>query len=186
MNKTVLIGGKLAIICAVAAVVLGAVNAVTAPRIEMIKAERLQAALEKVALGGNIGEEAAPLEDNEFIKAYYPVENSNGQVEYIVRIVGMGYGGEMIVLAGYTENGEVRAAKLMENQETPGLGKEAEKSSYMEKFIGTGDGETVPSRKDALSQKNADAVTGSTITFVGVAKALEKGSLFVKDLAGVQ
>lgn len=186
MNKTVLIGGKLAIICAVAAVVLGAVNAVTAPKIEQIKKERLQAALEKVSLGGTIGEAKTPEEEAPAIKTYYVVENSSGKVDYIVRIIGMGYGGEMVILGGYSEEGEIRAAKLMENQETPGLGKEAEKPSYMDKFVGTGDEKEVPTRKDALSQENADAVTGSTITFVGVAGALEKGSRFVKELAGVQ
>jgi Na+-translocating ferredoxin:NAD+ oxidoreductase subunit G len=36
-------------------------------------------------------------------------------------------------------------------------------------------------RKDMLSQGEADAVTGATITFLGVARALQEGSRFVQE-----
>jgi electron transport complex protein RnfG len=99
-------------------------------------------------------------------------------------MLGNGYGGEMAILAGYTEEGEIFAVQMMENSETPGLGKEAEKAEYMQKYIGTGTEKPVPVRKDMLSQEEADAVTGATITFIGVAKALVEGSDFVDKLEG--
>ena len=180
------IGGKLAIICAVAAAVLGLMNAVTEPRIEQIKQERLEAALGKVSEGMIVGE-AQDTDEGDAVSTYYPLyEGSKDDTPegYICRILGNGYGGEMAVLAGYTDEGKVFAVQLMENSETPGLGKEAEKSEYMQKYIGTGADKPVPVRKDMLSQDQADAVTGATITFIGVAKALVQGSDFVDKLEG--
>lgn len=90
----------------------------------------------------------------------------------------------MVVLGGIKKDGEVFSVVLMENQETPGLGKEAEKESYMEKFTGKGDDEEIPVRKGMLSQEQADSISGATITFVAIGKALKAGSEFVKDLEG--
>ena len=161
-------------------------NAVTEPRIEHIKQVRLEQALETVSRGMNIGERAA-VNDNKVVSAYYPLYEgtedgaANG---YICRLIGGGYGGDMVILAGYESNGEVFSVQLMENQETPGLGKEAEKQSYMEKYVGTGADQPIPVRKDMLPQEQADTVTGATITFIGIAKALVEGSNFVKELEG--
>lgn len=186
MNEMVKIGSKLALICAVAAAILGLMNAVTEPKIEQIKQERLEAALEKVSEGMIVGE-AQNVTDIKGVSTYYPLyEGSRDDPAsgYIVRLIGSGYGGDMIVLAGFKPSGEVFAVQMMENQETPGLGKEAEKASYMEKYLGTGADEAIPLRKDMLSQEQADSVTGATITFIGVAKALVTGRDFVNNLEG--
>ncbi len=186
MKDLVKIGGRLAVICAVAAAVLGIMNAITEPRIEHIKEVRLEQALEKVSKGMNIGERT-PVPDHKVVSAYYPLYEGTDEGApngYICRLIGGGYGGEMVILAGVETNGEVFSVQLMENQETPGLGKEAEKQSYMEKYIGTGGEEPIPVRKDMLPQEQADTVTGATITFIGIAKALVEGSNFVEELEG--
>jgi electron transport complex protein RnfG len=88
----------------------------------------------------------------------------------------------MRILAGIRADGEVFSAVLMQNAETPGLGKEAENPGYMEdKFIGTGDDEPVPTTKSDLPPEEAEAVSGSTITFMGIADALAAGSRFVEE-----
>ncbi len=68
----------------------------------------------------------------------------------------------------------------MDNQETPGLGKEAENPEYMKKYIGTGEDSPVPVRKSQLSQEDADAITGASITFMGIGKALASASDYAK------
>ncbi len=182
MNPVIRIGGKLALICAVAALLLGVVNAMTAPQIEQIKAERLQAALEAVSGGAGIGEPVSA-DGNGIVERYYPMESGEGEVSgYICRLKGDGYGGDIIVLGAYSPDGTIRSAKMMDNQETPGLGKEAEKDSYMEMFLGTGGESNVPVRKDMLSLEQADSITGATITFIGIGKALQEGSRFVRNL----
>lgn len=187
MKQTLIIGAKLALICAVAAVVLGFVNAVTEPRIQLIKERELKQALQAVAGEYTVGEQHI-VNNNPTVQAYYPLRGqTTGDVEgWIVSLIGIGYGGEMKILAGYELSGEIFSVILMDNQETPGLGKKAEKPEYMKKFIGTGGADPVPTSKDQLSQEQADAVTGATITFVGIGKALSEGSTFVSELGGEQ
>jgi Na+-translocating ferredoxin:NAD+ oxidoreductase subunit G len=181
MNPMVKIGGKLALICAVAALALGIVNAMTEPQIARIKAERLQEALELVG-GDYTVMEPVEVDGAGVVDSYYPLQDNGKRVGYICRLIGAGYGGDMVILARYDQDGVIRSVKLMENEETPGLGKEAERPEYMDKFIGTGGEEPIPVRKDMLTTSQADSITGATITFIGLGKALESGSAFVEGV----
>jgi len=182
MKNIFTIGGKLALICAVAAIVLGFVNSFTEPAIEQNRKQELADALKTVVTEGKIGEEQVAADVPEIV-GYYPVTSSNDKtIGFALKLLGSGYGGDMNILTYYSTEGEVLSVVLMENGETPGLGKMAEKKEYMEKFIGTGALTPLPVRKDQLPQAEADAITGATVTFMGIAKALEAGSLFVSAL----
>lgn len=182
MKSVFAIGGKLAIICAVAAIILGFVNSVTEPAIELNRKLELERALSSVAGDAEVGEEI-PTDNNSTVLSYFPITDTNGKsAGYILKLIGLGYGGDINILANYSPRGEITDVVLMENQETPGLGKKAEKPEYMNKFIGTGGkGEDVPVRKNQLPQAEADSITGATVTFIGIAKALHTGSVFVKE-----
>lgn len=184
MQKLVEIGGRLAIICTVAALVLALVNAVTAPVIAQNRQEALDAALQQIVGDAEVGDRIpVDAQDSEIVRAYYPVGTSGPPAtRYVVELLGSGYGGEMQLLAGIAADGEVFSAVLMQNSETPGLGKEAERPGYMEgKFIGKGDEEPIPATKSDLPPAEAEAVSGSTVTFMGIADALRAGSRFVKE-----
>lgn len=171
-------------ICTVAALVLALVNAITAPVIAQNRQEALDAALRQIVGNAQVGERVAvEEEESEIVRAYYPVGTSRAPASrYAVELNGSGYGGEMQILAGIAADGEVFSAVLMQNSETPGLGKEAERPGYMEgKFIGKGDEEPVPTIKSDLPPEEAEAVSGSTVTFMGIADALRAGSRFVKE-----
>jgi electron transport complex protein RnfG len=100
----------------------------------------------------------------------------------ILELIGDGYGGDMKILARYGPEGVIQAVTLMDNLETPGLGKKAETPEYMEKFIGTGGRDKpVPVRKNMLVPGEADAITGSTITFLGVSQALAEGARYILE-----
>lgn len=169
---------KLLLICSVAAAALGGVNAVTAPLIEKIRIERLQQALAEVMPGEEL-KPAVLVEDNPTVDSRFDVEGDSSR--YVLRLVGQGYGGDMFILAAYKSDGTVLEVKMMENLETPGLGKEAEKPQYMEKFTGK-TGKFIPVRKGQLSAEQADTVSGATITFIGVGKALKSGSEYIRSI----
>jgi len=115
--------------------------------------------------------------------AYYPVEQNGQVIGYALDIVGSGYGGDMKIIAGFNPDGSIRKVKLLDNSETPGLGKKAELEDYMDKFIGTGAETPVPVIKNMLkNQKDIDAITGATITFMAIADALRAGSDFIKKI----
>ncbi len=170
------IGLRLAVICAVAALVLALVNTVTAPAIEANRLEALQEALRQIVGDAPVGDRVA-VEGNETVRGYYPI--NEGADGYVVELVGNGYGGDMQILAGFRPDGEIFSVVLMANTETPGLGKEAENPGYMDKFLGTGDDEPVPTGKGDLAPEEADAISGATLTFLGIARALAAGNDFV-------
>ncbi|MBN2051014.1 MAG: FMN-binding protein [Spirochaetales bacterium] len=182
MKTIFLTGGKLALICAVAAVALGFVNSVTAPKIEEINKQNLEKALKVVVPEGQPGDEVAVGQGA--VASYYPVTREGIISGYILRLTGTGYGGNMNILAGYDLEGRVTAAVLMENEETPGLGKEAENQKYMEKYRGKGGKEPVPVSKKDLPAEAAESISGATVTFSGIGRALSEGSTYVKTKGG--
>ncbi len=119
------------------------------------------------------------------VESYFPVIQNQSVSGYALKINGNGYGGAMTIIAGYNTDGSIRDVRLLDNSETPGLGKKAETEGYMDKFIGTGGDKPVPVIKNMLGdQKEIDAVTGASITFMGIADALRSGSDFVKKIEG--
>jgi len=184
MKNIIIIAVKLAVICLVAAFVLGFVNGITAPQIAASKAQAELNALSVINKTGTIGDRVEG--DGEGVNYYFPVSDNGKVTNYIMSLKSMGYGGDLIILGNFKTNGEIIDAKLMEDAETPGLGKKAENAAYMTKFHGTGADKPVPVKKTMLDAADADAVTGATITFTGVSKALEYGSNFAKKLGGQQ
>ncbi len=175
---------RLAIICAVAALALALVNSITAPKIEENERIALEEALAQVSLDYTVGEGSVVKEDAKIWNKYPLYQGSatsDNLVGYILELKAMGYGGEMKLLGSYTLAGEVLAAELLTNAETPGIGKLAEKDGYMHKFVGTGTtNQPVPVTKGRLTIEEADAISGATITFLGIAKALAYGSAYVQ------
>ncbi|MDC7234484.1 MAG: FMN-binding protein [Spirochaetales bacterium] len=179
MTATMEKAGKLALICAISATLLGFVNSMTEPAIATRKAAELKAALSSLLEEGSPGAKE-DISDAGSVTARYPVEGAGG---WILEFNGKGYGGDMKILASYNEEGTILDVVLMDNAETPGLGKKAEKSEYMDKFRGTGGSAgPVPVTKDALD--SPDSVSGATITFVGIAAPLNEGSAYVQSLGG--
>ena len=168
------------LICSLSAGLCGVINSITAPKIAENTAKAEKEALMAVANGYEMGE-AMDSGDTQ-ITLMIPLMKDGKTEGYIFRIGTNGYGGSMNVIASFRTNGEIMKAKLMENGETPGLGKKAEKESYMAMFYGTGtDGNPVPRSKSAMSAADAEVVSGASITFNGVTGALERGSYFARE-----
>ena len=184
MKEVFKTGAKLAVICAVAAISLGIVNAVTDPIIIAARAARLEAALQKLSLGLEIGE-LVEVGNDSAITGYYPLIKDGNIVAYIVKVIGAGYADDLNLLSAISLKGKILSAVLMENSETPGLGKEAENTSYMEMFVGKGDGSVIPYRKTQLDPDEADSITGASITFIGIGKALNAASEFAVKIGGM-
>lgn len=181
MKSMLKVGLTLALICAVAATALAAVNLVTKDRIAQYEFEVVQNALLEVADGYNVGElqEVA----DEIVREYYPLANAAQELQgYILMLSGNGYGGEMSIMASYDVDGQILGVKLLANSETPGLGKKAEQDSYMEMFVGTGSRSLVPVKKNDLAPAAAESISGATVTFNSIAKALAYGSEYAKRL----
>ena len=94
---------------------------------------------------------------------------------------GSGYGGSFSIIASYDTNGALMGAKMTVDSETAGLGKKAEESWYMDLFKGMGVDKPFPSAPKDLSADDTALVSGATVTFKGVSKALKNGSDYIKE-----
>ena len=168
-------------ICAVCTALCALINEVTAPAIAVnVEKDRLNA-LDAVSHGYEIGEQE---EGSGSISYVIPLYDNGSVAGYIAEIVTSGYGGEMTVIASYSADGMVLEAQMMANSETPGLGKKAEESWYMDMFRGLGGESPLPLSKSDLPTDQAAAVSGASITFGGVSSAIHEGSEYVKSLGG--
>ena len=205
----IITGLKLCVICAVASVCLGMINAITEPQIIARKLQEQKDALTYLVPNGKTGERVS-VEKEGTVRAYYPVEQDGALFGYVLDLQAKGYGGEMKILAAYRTDGMIHSSRLLDNLETPGLGKKAESAEYMNMFKGRGsEDKPVPTSKEMLktgeqgiqkvrrtelnfrtwllggdSVGGADVVAGATITFLGVSEALAEGSRYVRTELG--
>jgi electron transport complex protein RnfG len=147
------IGLRLFAICAASAVSLAIVNAFTKPQIDINRLKLEQETIAQIVRSGVVGEKIEINDDRIEAKFdVYETEAKGAIAGYVLKIKGTGYGGEIKLLAYYKPTGELVAARLMENSETPGLGKKAEDPAYMNKFTGRGgsDDKPIPVTKQML------------------------------------
>ncbi len=170
-------------ICAVCAFALGWTNSITAPVIADQERQNKTMALEAVSNEWTIGEQQ-DVQDSPYVMYSIPLTQDGQGRGYIVGLKGAGYGGALTLVASYTTEGEMLFAKMLTNSETPGLGKKSENEGYMDMFKATGATKPVPTSKDMLSSSDAAAVSGSSVTFMAIAKAIKGGSAYVKSLGG--
>ncbi|MGE4583372.1 MAG: FMN-binding protein [Sphaerochaeta sp.] len=185
MTKNLKYAFILLAICAVSAFALALTNSITAPVIAKMDAENRLRALEAVSGGYQIGTQQ-DVTDQQFVSYTIDLLDSDKVMGYILGLKTAGYGGQMTLVASYSTKGEMLFAQLLSDSETPGLGKRAEQEGYMDKFKGTGADKPVPTSKAMLSSGDAQAVSGSSVTFNGIAKAIAAGSAYVKSLGGAK
>lgn len=170
-------------ICAISAAALAYTNSITAPVIEVQEEENRLAALKAVSAGLEIGTQE-DISGHKTVTFVIDLTEGGQLGGYILGLKGAGYGGEMTLVASYKPNGEILRVQLLTHSETPGLGKKAENEGYMTKYEGSGSATAVPTNKTMLSTSDASAVSGSTVTFAAIGKALEEGSHYVQALGG--
>lgn len=170
----------LPLICAVAAVLLAFVNMITEPKIRDYEASLTKEALLSVSEGYDFYD-LVDVSDYQYVDYYYELKDSKSTVGYILGLKTSGYGGEITLVASFDTEGKIMAVKLLSNSETPGVGKRAENEGYMDMFIGKGS-DGIPTKKDQLSSDQVAVVSGATLTFSGISRALVEGSDFVRAL----
>ena len=167
-------------ICAVSALLLAFVNQVTEPVIKALGSQSEIAALSDVAAGMKIGAKEA-VADSDLVKERYSLGNKEG---WILKMETNGYGGPISLVASLLNDGSIIAAKVVSSSETPGLGKKSELPGYMDMFIGKGASSQIPTSKDMLSSEDSQAVSGASVTFTAISKALDSASAYVKSIGG--
>lgn len=166
-NDFVRLTVTLFVISAVCALLLGMVNAVTAPRIEQAQREKTEAAMAEVLPADSYEPIEFLLEDS-IVTAVYQAGNEG----YVIQVAPSGFGGTIDMMVGVSKDGVCTGVSIISMSETAGLGANAAKADFRAQFVGLSG--TVSVTKDGGT---IDALTGATITSRavsnGVTAALE-------------
>ena len=108
----------LTVICLVVSAALAGTYQVTEPVIEAAKRAEADASRVVVLPGGKDFKEVTVSGVDNIVEAY---EAGNG-AGYVITGKSKGYGGDLQVMAGIDKDGKIAGVKLMDNNETQGIG----------------------------------------------------------------
>lgn len=158
----------LLIICVVAAFLLAYTNQITAPKIaDVEKQNEIQSRQIVYSSAASFGEEFTNEDGISLVPA---LDEQGNTVGYVVITVEKGYGGDITVMTGVSNSGEVQGVNILSMSETAGLGANASKESFLAQFVNKITGITVT--KDSPSGNEIKALTGATITSKAVTRAV--------------
>lgn len=158
--------GKLTVtllgICAVVALMLGAVNSATEPVIRKMQEEKTKAAMAQVLAADDYQELAVTAEN---VSALYKAIAGGETVGYVVEVTASGFGGDINMVVGVDMDGAVTGVAVTKDTETANLGTKVTRTqSVLDRFIGLGGTITVNSGENRF-----DGVTGATVSSKAVA-----------------
>ena len=184
-DSALFIALKLTSICFVSVLLLSIINLATETQIKKNKEKAEKEAMTFLMPEANSFSDVKyfkSIDENLKNDYYYDAYNNNSElIGYIVSSQGSGYGGKLKVMIAFDKDLKILNVKLLDNSETPGLGKKAESDQYMNKFKNTNtENNPIPLNKNMLSSSDKDSVTGATITFNGITGAIKKAADLLK------
>lgn len=183
-RKMFVLGAVLAAYATVACVGLAFVYSATKETIEGHEKRDLEAALKQLFPSGDRFEQingtiSSPDSSVTFTDEYKVMDGSS-IIGVAIRASGASYGGPIIALVGVGTDGKVSGAKILQNQDTPGLGANASSPQYFVDrpsqltFYGQFAGKPVSDPFEVKS--DVVAITASTITSKAVASVVKVSS----------
>lgn len=169
MKQLIKFGLILGSICLIATLVLAVTYEMTKPKIDAQRRAEEQAALNKIIpdAGSFEAKKAGDIE-------YFEALKDGVSVGYCIKATGSGYAGYIRMMVGIDPNGIIKGVRILEHQETPGLGSKIAETRpgeaephFLKQFRGK-QAKTVTVRKDV------DAITGATISSKAVTDAINK------------
>lgn len=173
-HSTFKIAFNLAAACFISGIVIGSVYFVTAPvaaqKAEEMKQESMKSLVPDAEhfteVGGHEG--------------WFAAEKGGKAIAYIVPSESKGYGGKIKMLVAVTADSKVIDFSILEHNETPGLGDNAQKPEFRQMFAGKG-ADKLEVTKDPANKDNIQAMTGATISSRAVTKGVREA---VEAVAG--
>lgn len=177
------LGIVLGIISMIAAVLLGTTYSITKPAIEKQRKLAIEEAQKQIfpdafsfnpVINPNTNKEYTDLKTGvTTINTIYKAKDANGTtIGYVVNAIAPGYSGNIIFVIGFTNDKKIKNVKITEQTETPGLGANISKRSFLDQFQNKSFTDLF------IVKQDIKAVTSATIS----SKALTKGIKNVIDL----
>lgn len=168
MREIIKLGLILFLVCLGASLSLGLTYVFTQGRVEAREAANIEEGLKEVWPEPEVKFEKKSYEN--FI--YYEVYNKRKDLRgYIAIAEGKGYSGPIKAMAGVNSSGVIKGIKILEQQETPGLGSRIMESNFLNQFLGQ-TGPKIELAKEKGRDKIA-AISGATISSQGVTDSVK-------------
>lgn len=149
------------VVCLCVTFILASVNMLTADTIAKTEAAALHEAAKSV-LPQAVS--LTPITE-EGINGYVGLDEEGNIVGYTFTNASRGYGGNVTAVVGIALNGEITGVSVTAPDETPGLGANVKKDTFLAQFLGKAEGKFV------LGQ-NVEAVTSATYSSAAVTAAV--------------
>lgn len=170
---------KLFAICLVVAGLLGFINSITEPVIALNEAKEFNLSMQQLLPDAKEFEEVKDFEFSpaepgvELESLYKGVDGENIRGYVASTVCHEGYGGDINVMVGITNEFKVSQIKIMSMSETAGLGAKAGTVDFSDQYIGLESGIGVEKNNGGSADKNTiSAISGATVTSKAVTKAV--------------
>ena len=185
MKDILKLGVTLFAICAVAALVLGVTNNITAPVIEERNIQASNEARKIVLSETDEFKELDGMNSDIVLEVYEGIKD--GQViGYTIKTSSKGYGGAIELMVGISKDGKITCVEIGNHSETPGLGSKATEPMFKNQYV---DKDVLNSLLVVKGSTNNDneisAISGATITSNGVTSGVNAAmKIYNEKLSG--
>lgn len=175
------LGLILLIITAFVGVILGCAYTITKEPIEaQSQKANTEAMQELIANGDTFKKKDVKLTEN--IVEVNEALNNGSTVGYTIKLNTKGYGGNIELMVGISNDGKVQGIKILSQSETPGLGANSTQPAFYGQFKGKSIEKELQVTKTSSAQDNEiQAITGATITSKAVTRGVNEAVNFYKS-----
>lgn len=185
MKDILKLGATLFAICAVAALVLGVTNNITAPVIEERNIQASNEARKNVLPEADEFKELEGMNSDIVLEVYEGIKD--GQViGYTIKTSSKGYGGAIELMVGISKDSKITGVEIGNHSETPGLGSKATEPMFKNQYVNKDVLNSLLVVKGSTNNDNEiSAISGATITSNGVTSGVNAAmKIYNEKLSG--
>ena len=185
MKDILKLGITLFAICAVAALVLGVTNNITAPVIEERNIQASNEARKIVLSEADEFKELDGMNSDIVLEVYEGIKD--GQViGYTIKTSSKGYGGAIELMVGISKDSKITGVEIGNHSETPGLGSKATEPMFKNQYVNKDVLNSLLVVKGSTNNDNEiSAISGATITSNGVTSGVNAAmKIYNEKLSG--
>ena len=185
MKDILKLGVTLFAICAVAALVLGVTNNITAPVIEKRNIQASNEARKTVLSEADEFKELDGMNSDIVLEVYEGIKD--GQViGYTIKTSSKGYGGAIELMVGISKDSKITGVEIGNHSETPGLGSKATEPMFKNQYVDKDVSNSLLVVKGSANNDNEiSAISGATITSNGVTSGVNAAmKIYNEKLSG--
>ena len=163
------------LVCIVVTLLLATVNAVTRDRIAELAVQADTAFKQAILPDASVfADRDVPADHPDVSSVVEGSDASGASVGYVVTAASRGYAGPVSVMVGVAPDGSILDVLVVEDDETPGLGKKVHEDYFLSAFDQKDATAVFSVKPDDFNLTRIDAVAGATISSRAVADAVNK------------